>query len=83
MWKNEHNKSGGENIMKKGFLVMALILIAGAGWTQTQPQTSPTSPEQAMESYKKAEKAFLDAGIEAKRANLRQSKSVLASLRQA
>jgi hypothetical protein len=64
----------GENKMKKVFLVMALILIAGAGWTQTQPQTSPTSPEQAMEAYKKAEKAFIDAGIEAKRANLRQNK---------
>ncbi|HET6266446.1 MAG TPA: hypothetical protein VFG11_01925 [Acidobacteriota bacterium] len=59
--------------MRKAILVFALILIAGAGWTQAQ-QSQPTSPEDAMKAYKEAEKAYLDAAIEAKRANLRKNK---------
>lgn len=58
--------------MKRAAFAICVILIAGAGWTQTQ--TAPLAPEEAMKAYKEAEKAYIDAAVEAKRADLRKNK---------
>lgn len=58
--------------MKRATLAICLLLIAGAGWTQTQ--TKAMSPDEAMKAYKEAEKAYIDAGIEAQRADLRKNR---------
>lgn len=58
--------------MKIAALVAVLVLIAGAAWSQTQPQA--TAGQDAIKAYKDAEKAYIEAGIEAKRADLRKNK---------
>lgn len=58
--------------MKRVAFVICLILIAGAGWTQTQ--TKPLTSDEAVKAYKEAEKAYVDAAVEAKRADLRKNK---------
>lgn len=58
--------------MKRATFAICLILIAVAGWTQTQ--TTPMTSQEAMKAYQEAEKAYIDAGIEAKRADLRNNR---------
>lgn len=58
--------------MKKFTIVILLLLLAGAGWTQSQPQEKTT--QDAMKAYKDAEKAYVEAGIEVQRTDLRKQK---------
>lgn len=58
--------------MKIATLVAALVLIAGAAWSQTPSQ--PTTEQDAVKAYKDAEKAYIEAGINAQRADLRKNK---------
>lgn len=58
--------------MKKFAIVILLVLLAGAGWTQSQPQGNTS--QDAMKAYKDAEKAYVEAGIEVKRTDLRKQK---------
>lgn len=57
--------------MKAAILVIALILAAGTGWAQTQTQAAKQG---AVESYKDATKAYQEAALELKRADLRTQK---------
>lgn len=55
--------------MKTVTLLITLLLFAGAGWTQTQ-----TSKQDGVQSYKEATKAYQDATLELKRADIRTQK---------
>lgn len=55
--------------MKTLAFVIGLLLVAGAGWTQTQ-----TTPQEAMKALKAAEKAYTEADLELQRADIRTQK---------